>query len=157
MKHLSTEQSRKILTQFALSNVLVVFDYDGTLSPIVSNRGQAPMRRRTRDLLACVCAEYPCAIISGRALSDVSNCLDGIGVRYVVGNHGLEPARRMGCYAALVIEVRNQLLHFWKICKAWKSKTSGIRWPFIIGVPGRQHLYAKKFYEPWARFRCRFA
>jgi trehalose 6-phosphate phosphatase len=38
-----------------------------------------------------VCALYPTAIISGRSRRDVASRVRGAAVRYVVGNHGLEP------------------------------------------------------------------
>lgn len=109
MKNMLAPRNQRVLTQFALSNVLLAFDYDGTLSPIVANRDRAGMRRRTRTLLSSICERYPCAILSGRARADVVGYLDGIQVRYIVGNHGLEPTPQMGRYAALVVKIRHQL------------------------------------------------
>jgi trehalose 6-phosphate phosphatase len=109
VKYVFSPQGRRVLTQFALSNVLLAFDYDGTLSPIVTDRNRAPMRRRTLRLLSTVCQKYPCAVISGRARADVSTYLDGIQTRYVIGNHGLEPTRQMKQFSVLVAEVHHQL------------------------------------------------
>jgi trehalose 6-phosphate phosphatase len=83
----------------AKSRVLIAFDFDGTLSRIVSDPDQAAMRPRTRDLLARVCAGYPSAVISGRDRSDVTERLDGAGVRHVIGNHGLEPSQGLEDFA----------------------------------------------------------
>jgi trehalose 6-phosphate phosphatase len=71
--------------------VLLAFDYDGTLAPIVPDPALAVMRRRTRDLLTTLTRLYPVAIISGRAQADARRLLHGVGVVQIVGNHGVEP------------------------------------------------------------------
>lgn len=80
-----------VLSAFAASNVLVAFDYDGTLAPIVSTPARASMRALTTHLLGDVAQRYPCVVISGRELDDLTARLDGIPVWYAFGNHGLEP------------------------------------------------------------------
>jgi trehalose 6-phosphate phosphatase len=87
---------------FALSNVLVVFDYDGTLAPIAPTPGKARMRASTRRLLKRAATIYPCVVISGRALADVSRRLAGVPLWTVAGNHGVEPWGAAGSYAARV-------------------------------------------------------
>jgi trehalose 6-phosphate phosphatase len=86
-----SRSQRTVLEQFACSNVLLAFDFDGTLAPIVADRERAAMRRRTRARLAQLARVYPVVVISGRSRSDVLRRLAGAGVRAVVGNHGLEP------------------------------------------------------------------
>lgn len=78
------------LHAFALSNVLLAFDYDGTLAPIAQTPRAARMREQTRRLLSRVAQLYPCVVISGRALADLERRLDGIPLWSIVGNHGLE-------------------------------------------------------------------
>ena len=80
-----------VLRRFAGSHVLLAFDYDGTLSPIASTPARARMPAMTRRLLVSVAQRYPCAVISGRAFSDISARLAGIPIQHVFGNHGLEP------------------------------------------------------------------
>ncbi len=109
MKYLLAAQNRNVLTQFALSNVLLAFDYDGTLSPIVADRDRAPMRRRTQVLLSRVCETYPCAIISGRSRADVTTYLEGIRTPYIIGNHGLEPTKQMPHFERIVSDIHLQL------------------------------------------------
>ena len=75
---------------FATSNVLLAFDYDGTLAPIVSRPELAHMRAETRRLLTEVAQRYPCVVISGRRLDDVTRRLGDIPVWYVFGNFGHE-------------------------------------------------------------------
>jgi trehalose 6-phosphate phosphatase len=94
--------SRPVLEQFAWSKVLVAFDFDGTLAPIVTQPDRARMRRDTRRLLYEVAGRYPCAVISGRARRDVLHRLTGIPLGAVVGNHGLEDGVDCGRFAATV-------------------------------------------------------
>jgi trehalose 6-phosphate phosphatase len=83
-------QHADTLNRFALSNVLVALDYDGTLAPIAPTPGAARMRDQTRHLLGKVAELYPCVVISGRALADLERRLAGVPVSWLVGNHGLE-------------------------------------------------------------------
>jgi trehalose 6-phosphate phosphatase len=82
---------QQTLAGFALSNVLLAFDYDGTLAPIAPRPEDAHMRPITRSLLAAVAQAYPTVVISGRALADVTAMLHSVPLWYVYGNHGLEP------------------------------------------------------------------
>jgi trehalose 6-phosphate phosphatase len=91
MKDILSQSNREILQQYAWSNLLLAFDYDGTLAPIVSNPARAAMRDSTRRLLAEVATRYPCIVVSGRAQRDASRWLRGIPLRQVIGNHGVEP------------------------------------------------------------------
>lgn len=81
-----------VLASFASSNVLLAFDYDGTLAPIVAQRDRARMRRETSRLLADVARRYPCVVISGRRLDDITRRLNRIPVWHVFGDFGYEPA-----------------------------------------------------------------
>ena len=65
-------------------------DFDGTLSPIVSNPHQAELAPRAQDLLGGL-QRMPgmrIAIISGRSLHDIRSRV-GLDLTYA-GNHGLE-------------------------------------------------------------------
>jgi trehalose 6-phosphate phosphatase len=91
MRDILSRDGREVLRQFAWSNLLVAFDYDGTLAPIVRDPQKAVMRASTRRLLAEVARRYPCIVVSGRAQSDARRWLQGIRLEQVVGNHGIEP------------------------------------------------------------------
>ena len=93
MRHILGRAGRQALAAFAKARALLAFDYDGTLAPIVRERGRARMRGRTRRLFERLARRYPCVVISGRARADVRRRLRGVGVRGVVGNHGIEPWR----------------------------------------------------------------
>jgi trehalose 6-phosphate phosphatase len=97
------------LANFACSNVLLGFDYDGTLAPIVSNPAHASMRAATRRLLARVAKRYPCVVISGRSRDDIARRVKGVSLWQVFGNHGFEPWESRAGALALVGEWVRQL------------------------------------------------
>ena len=90
MRYVLARAQRSVLLRHLAANVALVFDFDGTLAPIVRNPDDACMRPRTRTLLRKLALRYPCAVISGRARDDVARRLDGTGIEWVVGNHGAE-------------------------------------------------------------------
>lgn len=79
------------LSGFALGNLLLAFDYDGTLAPIAPTPARARMRGHTRMLLRRVARAYPSIVISGRAFEDISRRMHGVPLWYIFGNHGSEP------------------------------------------------------------------
>jgi trehalose 6-phosphate phosphatase len=83
------------LHAFARERVLLAFDFDGTLAPIVRDPPAAAMRPLTRKFLGQIAALYPCVVISGRSRADVMKKVAGIPLRAVFGNHGMEPARNL--------------------------------------------------------------
>jgi trehalose 6-phosphate phosphatase len=93
MKDILARAQHEVLEQIAWSNVLLGFDLDGTLAPIVADPERAAMRVATRRRLSELVGLYPCVVISGRGVADAAQRLAGVGVRTVIGNHGLEPWR----------------------------------------------------------------
>jgi trehalose 6-phosphate phosphatase len=109
LKDILARSHRRVLADFARSNVLLAFDYDGTLAPIVCDPERAVMRRKTRRLLGRLARVYPCVVISGRSRREVKRMLDGVSLTQVVGNHGIEPHRRSREFRSLVRRWRAQL------------------------------------------------
>lgn len=109
MKHLLAQDSVGLLEELAWSNLLLAFDFDGTLAPIVADRDAARMSARTESLLARVTSLYPCAVISGRGRADVDRRLGAARVKYVVGNHGLEPGAQLPALERQVERARADL------------------------------------------------
>jgi trehalose 6-phosphate phosphatase len=91
MRNILALSRRGLLEELAASNVLLAFDYDGTLAPIVADPKRAELRARTRQRLITLSELYPVIVISGRAQSDVRKRLTGVQIQAVVGNHGMEP------------------------------------------------------------------
>lgn len=69
--------------------IILLTDYDGTLTPIVDKPELALLSEDTRVLLREISGQYPIAIISGRSLADIKD-LVGVDGIYYAGNHGLE-------------------------------------------------------------------
>jgi trehalose 6-phosphate phosphatase len=90
MKHLLSPRNLPVVERFAWSRVLLAFDFDGTLAPIIVDPNAAQMRARTRVLLARAATLYPTVVISGRTRADTRRRLEGVALREVIGNHGAE-------------------------------------------------------------------
>lgn len=90
MKHILGRTNLPLLRRFARSNVLLAFDFDGTLAPIVRDPDRARMRVTTSTLLRRLAAIYPCAVISGRSKEDVARRLGPIPLFAIVGEHGAD-------------------------------------------------------------------
>lgn len=99
MMHLFEKANAGLLGQLAWSRILLAFDFDGTLAPIVPDPAEAFMRSSTSELLTRACELYPSAVISGRSKADVLSRLGGAKVAHVMGNHGLEPSSRLEDFA----------------------------------------------------------
>ncbi len=109
MMDLLSRDCTEVLAQMAGARVLLGFDFDGTLAPIVDERDAAQMRTPTAALFATVCGLYPCVVISGRSRRDVRSRLAGAAVRSVVGNHGVEPGAGLGDFAHEIARVKGLL------------------------------------------------
>lgn len=111
MTHLLLPELREVLAQLAWSRMLLGFDFDGTLAPIVEDREAARMREKTLGLFRRVCRLYPVAVISGRRREDVTPRLEGAEVKYVIGNHGIETGENLAQLEAEVMVARARLEH----------------------------------------------
>lgn len=109
MRYLLAKRNLPVLEHFVASNVLVAFDFDGTLAPIVRDPAAARMRRSTRRLLERVAFRYPSVVISGRARQDLAKRVRSLSIVHLAGNHGLEPWGQDDEYRALVREWRQRL------------------------------------------------
>ncbi len=69
---------------------LLAFDFDGTLVPLSPEPHFVKMRATTRKRLKPLTARHPVALITGRAVADVTRFIKGISFASVIGNHGIE-------------------------------------------------------------------
>lgn len=72
-------------------SILLLLDYDGTLTPIAPTPAAAVLDNRVKKTLASIARKdkYSIGIISGRSLSEVKRLVRIKGI-YYAGNHGLE-------------------------------------------------------------------
>lgn len=109
MKDILAACNLSAVRQFTAERVLLAFDYDGTLAPIVDDPRRAYMRPPTRSLLSRVSRLYQCAVITGRGREAAERFVQGANVKWIVGNHGLEwPAPR------------KEDLRYKKLVREWK-------------------------------------
>lgn len=73
------------------SQILLLTDFDGTLSPIVGRPGEATLPDGTRRAIEALASHerVGVAVVSGRALSDIKDRVGIQGLTYA-GNHGIE-------------------------------------------------------------------
>jgi len=86
----SLRQAYPALDQFLAerSRSGLVFDFDGTLAPIVQNPAAARLSRRGRAALSVLAASFGAvAIVSGRGLEDLAGRVSVSGV-WLAGSHG---------------------------------------------------------------------
>jgi len=85
--------------------VLLAFDYDGVLAPIVKDPDGAHMPPHTRQLLRLLSRRFPLAVVSGRSLAKLRRVVGRVAP-YLVGNHGAEYLRTQRTPAAVLRQVR---------------------------------------------------
>jgi trehalose-phosphatase len=82
-------QAEEILESADGRRLVVLLDYDGTLSPIAPRPEDAVLSAATRATLQALAARWPTAVVSGRSLDDVRDRV-ALEQLFYAGNHGLE-------------------------------------------------------------------
>ena len=91
MQHLFSSWDSFLSDIRTASHTILLSDYDGTLTPIVSRPDEAILSPEVREMLTNL-AKKPSlsiGIISGRSLSEIKKMVEIDGI-YYAGNHGLE-------------------------------------------------------------------
>src|SRR5579864_8657358 len=91
LKHLFDAEGRLAMGVALRSGPLLVFDFDGTLAPIVARADDACVATAVSERLRRLARIRPLAVVTGRAVDDVTQRL-GFTPRFIVGNHGAEDA-----------------------------------------------------------------
>lgn len=84
-----SEQGKERLDAIVKKGMLCVFDFDGTLAPIVPHADQAYLPDEVRVRLLDLMRLAPVAILTGRSIQDIRRRL-GFDPTYALGNHGIE-------------------------------------------------------------------
>lgn len=113
MDLLFSAEGMKKLDQIVQPGLLCVFDFDGTLSPIVASPEQASLPREVCERLVALSQLVPVAVLTGRSVADVSPRLN-FKPAYVIGNHGAEGMPGWESRAA----------RYEEICQGWKTLLS---------------------------------
>jgi trehalose 6-phosphate phosphatase len=154
---------RLVATHRGGCRLSLLFDYDGTLTPIVEHPSQARLEERTRTLLQGL-ARVPgvgVGIISGRGLTDLRHLVGLPGLSYagtsgleleLQGTHVVHP--RAKAHRGLVAEIVEGLAWVATSCPgAWvEDKRLGLTLHYRQVAPAnRAHLWdqAGRFLEPY--------
>ena len=113
MTLLFSEAGLRRLDDIVRPGILCVFDFDGTLSPIVTQPDKAHLPLDIRQRLAELSNHAPVAIITGRSVTDIRPRLE-FEPDFLVGNHGLEG----------VPGWEQHSLHYEKLCRDWRHMLS---------------------------------
>lgn len=90
MRHLFSPAGEAAIARLMLRRrVLLAFDFDGTLAPIVARPDDVRVSLAMARRLETLAARCTVAVITGRSVADVRPRL-GFTPAYVVGNHGAE-------------------------------------------------------------------
>jgi trehalose 6-phosphate phosphatase len=124
MKDLLLPRNRRALARLVTPSgrgqVLLAFDYDGVLAPVIPNPRGARLLPRTRALLEALVERFPVAVVSGRSFPKLHRVVGGV-VPHLVGNHGQEFLHAAPVPAAVRRDVRR-----------WEAQLMGA----VAGIPG---------------------
>jgi trehalose 6-phosphate phosphatase len=90
MQSLLTPPGMAALQTLAKRRAALVFDFDGTLAPLVPVPDDARASASTAAKLQALSTLWPVAVITGRSVRDVQGRL-GFQPQHLYGNHGAEP------------------------------------------------------------------
>jgi trehalose 6-phosphate phosphatase len=89
MRHLFSPEGERALAEAMRRSPLLLFDFDGTLAPIVLKPADARIPPRLLHLLVRLADVRPIGIVTGRSVDDVTYRL-GFTPHHIIGNHGAE-------------------------------------------------------------------
>ena len=89
MKELFSPAGLQALRAFIAQPLLCLFDFDGTLAPLVSDPEAVLLQPDVQAQLQALQQRAPVGIVTGRALADLRPRL-AFAPDYLIGNHGLE-------------------------------------------------------------------
>lgn len=141
MTYVLSEEGRRALGTLTTHSILYAFDFDGTLAGISPDRDAVKLSKSIHDWLRELAKRVPCAIVSGRALSDLMPRVNG-AVPYLIGNHGLESPLTTPAALSLAENV----------CLAWmKCVETDLAQPLkVAGIEVENKRYSLTFHYRWA-------
>ena len=110
MRHLFSSEGLYCLERLALLPSILIFDFDGTLAPIVPHFNDANVPVQTARYLTTLSQSWPVAVITGRSVDDAKTRL-GFTPDYLFGNHGAERAGQPSRHLREGLNACRKLLH----------------------------------------------
>jgi trehalose 6-phosphate phosphatase len=123
MKPLLSEAGQSALRNFLVKPALCLFDFDGTLAPLISNPALVNLPPDIQQQLQVLQRRAPIGIITGRSLADMRKRLE-FEPDYLIGNHGLEGLPGWDRRAPANSE----------LCRQWLSLLQPMLSPFVNAV-----------------------
>ena len=111
MTYLFSDEGRRALRALTSRPTLYAFDFDGTLARSSEDRDTVELSQSIYEGLSELAHRIPCAIVSGRSLSDLASRVNGV-VPHLIGNHGLESP----------LTAPATLIRAEHICKGWMQR-----------------------------------
>ena len=108
MKDLFSPEGWQALRAFIARPLLCLFDFDGTLAPLVSDPDAVRLPPAVQAQLQALQQRAPVGIVTGRALADLRPRL-AFTPDYLIGNHGLEGVPVAPAHAASASVALDQL------------------------------------------------
>jgi trehalose 6-phosphate phosphatase len=140
MTDIFSEEALQALQAFAMPDMLCLFDFDGTLAPLVDQPDQALLPHAVQRSVHRLQQRSKVGIVTGRSLADLSARLE-FKPHYLVGNHGLEGLpgweRRAADYA--------------EICSAWHSELARLLQTMDAGIQLENKHYSLSLHYRNAR------
>ena len=129
MTPLYPDAGRARLDAIVQPGVLCMFDFDGTLAPIVPVPDQAFLPEPVLARLQTLQGLARIGILTGRALADIAPRLHFIP-DFLVGNHGLEGLPQTN------LQISEQSSHFQDLCRAWHTEVQQALTSGVLADPG---------------------
>ncbi len=130
MQHLFDAWDKVAHRLKSAEHVLLLVDFDGTLTPIVDRPELTVLPAETKGLLRALVRNprYTVGIVSGRALADLKDKVNVEGIIYA-GNHGLEIEGFGSSFLEPVAEEMRPFLHM--LYRALSATLRGIKGAFV--------------------------
>ena len=111
MRHLFSSEGLCCTQRLASFPSVLIFDFDGTLAPIVPHFNDAKVPVRTAQQLMALSRWWPIAVVTGRSVDDAKKRL-GFTPDYLFGNHGAQRADQViASYMSEGLNTCRKLLH----------------------------------------------
>lgn len=138
------------MIRFLETDPLLVFDYDGTLCPIVEHHDKAVLSTRTRELLRKLCESSTCVVLTGRSRADILPKLEGLPLAQIVGGHGSDWAEARAGDKGIRVRVaawRRKLEHLLKGLEGVEIEDKGLSLSVHYRLAGDHALAIKRITE----------
>ena len=142
MTALFSAAGQQALADFVHPGMLCLFDFDGTLSPLVDEPGKALLPQAVQQRLHALQQQTRVGIVTGRSLEDCRRRL-AFSPDHLVGNHGLEG----------LPDWQQRAAEFDAICSGWRFYLANALPHIDAGIQMEDKRYSLSVHYRHARHR----